>query len=173
MTSGFAIWITGIPAAGKSSVTGELVRKLRDRQVPVVVLESDRMRAILTPEPSYSEAERDLFYRQLVQVGHLITGNGVNVIFDATANKRSFRDQARAMIRRFVEIHLDCPLEVCIARDPKGIYARAAQNKAWTVPGMQAAYEPPISPELRLDGRSSPSENAARILEKLEQLFYI
>jgi adenylylsulfate kinase len=173
MSSGFAIWITGLPASGKSSVAGELVRILRERRVPVVVLESDRLRDILTPEPTYREKERDLFYWQMVRIGALITGSGVNVIFDATANKRSFRDEARALIRRFVEIHLDCPLEVCTARDPKGIYARAAQEKASTVPGIQAVYEPPLTPDLRLDGRTAPPENAARVVEKLKQLLYI
>lgn len=173
MSGGFALWLTGIPASGKSSITRELVRGLRDRQVQVVVLESDRLRTILTPNPSYSEAERDRFYLQLAQLGQVITQAGVNVIFDATANKRAYRDRARGWIQRFVEVYLDCPLQVCTARDPKGIYAGAARNKTGTVPGLQAAYEAPRSPELVLDGQIPPQENAAKILEKLKHLLYI
>ena len=173
MTKGFALWLTGIPASGKSSVTLELVRMLQELQTPVVVLESDRMRTILTPSPTYSEEERDRFYHQLAQLGALITGSGVNVIFDATANKRAYRNEARGLIPRFVEVYLACPLKVCVDRDPKGIYARAAQSKAGNVPGAQAAYETPLSPELSLDGRISPGENASRIIEKLKLYRYI
>jgi len=88
---GFAVWITGMPSSGKSSVTRELVHELNELGVPVLVLESDEIRAILTPEATYSPAERDRFYRTLVLIGALATRNGINVIFDATANRRAYR----------------------------------------------------------------------------------
>ena len=170
---GFALWVTGIPASGKSSVTGELVKLLRQRRVPVVVLESDEMRKVLTPDPVYSDEERDLFYRQLAGIGSLITRSSVNVIFDATANKRVYRDHARKLITRFLEVQVTCPLEVCRARDPKGIYRMAGRDTAGNVPGIQAPYEPPLKPELTVDGQKSPVVNAEIILVKLKQLLYI
>ncbi len=170
---GFAVWITGIPASGKSSITGELAERLRSAGTPVMVLESDGMRAILTPEATYSLEERDRFYRTLVQIGEAVTRNGVSVIFDATANRRVYRDQARSRIAKFVEVYVRCPLDVCRERDPKGIYKRAATGQTATVPGMQTAYEEPVRPEITLDGRERPGDNAGLILEKLKQLLYI
>ena len=114
-----------------------------DRGVDVAVLESDALRQIFTPHPHYDEQERATFYRQLVYVGTLLTRHGVPVIFDATANRRTYRDGARQQIPRFLEVYVDCPLETCMSRDPKGIYRKAREGAANTVPGLQAAYEPP------------------------------
>ncbi|HWR71761.1 MAG TPA: adenylyl-sulfate kinase [Nitrospirota bacterium] len=167
---GFGIWITGLPASGKSSVASELALRLRDRGVPVVVLESDALRKVLTPEPSYSEEERDCFYGMLVGIGELIARSGVPVIFDATANRRAYRDRARSRIPRFIEVFIDCPLEVCKKRDPKGIYARAASGAPGTVPGTQAPYEPPLRPEVVMDCRSTPSQGAELVLRRIREL---
>lgn len=169
--NGFAVWLTGIPASGKSSITGELAKKLRACRVPVVVLESDEMRRILAPEPDYSDEGRDRFYRQLTLIGELITRSGVSVIFDATANKRAYRDYARRLIAKYLEIYVECPVEVCKRRDPKGIYAAA--KKATNVPGIQAPYEPPTAPELTVDGQGPPGPSADIILDKLKQFLYI
>jgi adenylylsulfate kinase len=170
---GFAIWMTGIPASGKSSITRILANALQTRDIPVVVLESDEMRKILTPEPTYTPEERDFFYRSFVMIGEMITRNNVQVIFDATAHKRSYRDLARKRIPRFLEVYIDCPVEICIARDPKGIYRKAAAGIASTVPGIQTDYEPPLKPEAAFDGRDLPDRTAGKVLEKLEQLHYI
>jgi len=170
---GFAVWLTGIPASGKSSITRELVKQLRACNVSVVVLESDEMRKILTPAPTYSGEERGQFYRALALIGALITRNGINVIFDATANKRAYRDKARQAIKKFAEVYVVCPREICVKRDPKGIYAQAALKIATNVPGIQAAYEPPLSPELTLDGQAPPVLEAAKIMDTLKRLLYI
>ncbi|HTP04670.1 MAG TPA: adenylyl-sulfate kinase [Nitrospirota bacterium] len=172
-TQGFAVWITGLPASGKSSITQELMNKLDALEVPVVVLESDKMRRILTPEPTYSDKEREQFYRAIVLIGELITKSGMNVIFDATANQRGYRDHARSVIRRFVEVYVDCPLEICMKRDPKGIYERAMSGTATTVPGVQSSYEPPLHPEVTLDGQNPPEAGAKAIVNKLKSLLYI
>ena len=139
----------------------------------MVVLESDKMRKILTPEPTYSEKEREQFYRAIVLIGEMITRSGMNVIFDATANRRGYRDHARSLIRRFVEVYVDCPLEICMKRDPKGIYGFAMSGKAMTVPGVQASYEPPLHPEITLDCQNPPEAGAKAIVNKLKLLLYI
>ena len=170
---GFAIWITGIPASGKSSLTRELVKKLANRGISVVVLESDEMRTILTPVPTYDQKERDAFYRALALIGGVITRSGVPVVFDATANKRAYREYARTLIPRFVEVYVTCPLEICMKRDPKGIYGRAVAGKTVTVPGVQAAYEPPHNPDITLDGRNPPEASADDVLDLLQRLLHI
>ncbi len=167
---GFGIWITGLPASGKSSVARELALRLRDRGVPVVVLESDALRKVLTPEPSYSGEERGRFYGMLIGIGELITRSGVPVIFDATANLRVYRDNARSRIHRFIEVFIDCPLEVCRERDPKGIYARAVPGSPGTVPGIQAPYEPPLRPDIVIDCRSNLSQGAELVLRRIQEL---
>lgn len=170
---GFAIWITGIPASGKSSITRELMKKLAIRGVSTVVLESDEMRKILTPFPTYRQEERDVFYRSLALIGGLITRSGVPVIFDATANKRAYREYARMLIPRFVEAYVTCPLEICMKRDPKGIYGRAFASKTGMVPGIQATYEPPLNPDITLDGRNPPETSADAVVDLLKRLLHI
>jgi adenylylsulfate kinase len=170
---GFAIWLTGLPASGKSSITRVLVNKLALRGVSVVVLASDEMRTILTPEPTYSLKERDVFYLALTQIGELITRNGVNVIFDATANRRTYREYARTRIPRFREVFVRCPLEVCMQRDPKGIYRRAATGNAGTLPGIQSIYEPPLNADITLDGQEAPEESANEVIEGLHHFLTI
>ena len=140
---GFAIWITGIPASGNfatrnwvKNCLNWVIRRRAGR---------DKMRTILTPVPTYDEVERDAFYRSLAQLGGLITRNGVPVIFDATANKRVYRDYARSLIPRFVEVYVVCPLEICVKRDPKGIYGRAAKGMINTVPGVRRSMNRPIT----------------------------
>jgi adenylylsulfate kinase len=170
----FAVWITGLPASGKSTIAAKLVDQLLDRGVDAAVLESDELRKILTPHPRYDPDERDLFYRQMVYVGALLTQHGVPVIFDATANRRLHRCWARQQIPKFVEAYVDCPLAICIARDPKGIYRRAREGKAETVPGLQAAYEAPEKPEIILHGdRDAPEDEARRIITKLVDMNYL
>ncbi len=170
---GFAVWITGLPSSGKSSITKELVKKLKARGVHAVVLESDEMRRMLTPEPTYSPEERDWFYRTLAFLGELLTRSGINVVFDATANKRAYRDRARSLMQKFIEVYVDCPIEICRKRDPKGIYAKAASGAATEVPGVQASYEPPLRPDLTVDGQAPPEAGAEVIVSKLKKLHYI
>ncbi len=169
----FAVWITGLPASGKTSITREVVKELERSGIHAVVLESDEMRRILTPEPTYREEERDWFYTKLAQIGSLIVRQGIPVVYDATANKRLYRDYARSLTPKFAEVFVRCPLAVCVERDPKGIYRDAAVGKNSTVPGLQTAYEQPGSPEVVLDGEGSPEENALLVLQKLKTLHYI
>lgn len=170
----FAVWITGLPASGKSTLAGALARALGALGIDAAVLESDALRKIFTPNPRYDEEERDIFYASLAHVGRLLTRHGVPVIFDATANRRAYRDRARNAIPKFVEVHVACPLAVCVSRDPKGIYRRASRGEAARVPGLQVDYEPPLHPEIEVRGDVEPPDEAARrVLAALRDKGYL
>ncbi|HEX5226949.1 MAG TPA: adenylyl-sulfate kinase [Bryobacteraceae bacterium] len=166
----FAIWITGLPASGKSTITSALKKQLIDRGIDAAVLESDELRKVFRAD--YSPEGREAFYRQVVYVGRLLVEHGVPVIFDATANRRAYRDRARREIERFIEVFVDVPLEVCMARDPKGIYRQGASGQAGNVPGLQDEYEPPNAPEAVVDGKN-PDADARRIIEILTARGYV
>jgi adenylylsulfate kinase len=163
--SPFAVWLTGLPASGKSTIVSLLRPELEAMDLTVEVLESDEVRRILTPTPTYSETERDLFYRALAFLGARLVAHGVTVLFDATATKRMYRDLARTLIPRFIEVSVDCPLEVCMQRDYKNTYRRGRRGDTSTVPGLQVRYEPAADPELRIDTTAvSPAEAAQQIV---------
>ena len=162
MTPAFAVWITGLPSSGKSTITQALVEALHARTVDVAVLESDKLRQVLTPHPTYSEGERDTFYRAMAHIGALLVAHGVPVVFDATANRRRYRAAAGMAIPQFIEVYVECPLDVCLARDIKGVYRKAQTGEASTVPGAQASYEPPDHPDLVVSGQDGAPRAAAR-----------
>jgi len=158
----FAIWVTGLPASGKSTLVAALRMELKNCGIHPAVLESDALREILTPNPRYDEPERDCFYREMAEIGALLVDQGVPVIFDATANRRSYRRGARNRIPRFLEVYVDSPLAVCVSRDPKGIYRKGREGKSETVPGIQTGYEPPESPDVIVHGNCETPESAAQ-----------
>jgi adenylylsulfate kinase len=165
----FAVWLTGLSGCGKSSIARELAALLHERGVDPAVLESDVLRTQLTPYPRYDAAERDLFYAALAHLAEFLVRRETPVVVDATANRRAYRDAARARMDRFAEVFIDTPLEVCEARDPKGLYRAAREGRSSTLPGLQAAYEAPLAPELTLRGdRGTPLESAAAIVAWLE-----
>jgi adenylylsulfate kinase len=120
------------------------------------------------PMLRYDEQDREYFYGALAFIGHVLTEHGIVVIFDATANRRSYRDRARNQIPLFAEVFVDCPLDVCIRRDPKGIYRKAREGQASQVPGVQTVYEPPEHPDIVIRGdRDDPKDAARRIIDLL------
>lgn len=173
MKPAFGVWITGLPASGKSTITRALIHELTGRGVDAAVLESDALRRVLTPHPTYSNEERVTFYRSMVYIGSLLVAHGVPVIFDATANRREYRTPALSAIDQFIEVYVDCPLETCILRDPKGIYRKAQSGEASAVPGLQASYEAPEDPDVVVSGSGDVTESARAILRMLEARGYV
>jgi adenylylsulfate kinase len=167
----FAIWITGLPASGKSVLAGALLARLVSCGVRATRLESDAMRPLLAPGAGYSEAGRDAFYGALLEDGMRRLRAGENVLFDATASRKAYRDRAREAIGRFIEVYVDTPLRVCESRDPKGIYRREREGTGLgNVPGLSAPYEPPEAPEITVHGdRERPDDAAARIVSLIRE----
>ncbi|MDF0664936.1 MAG: adenylyl-sulfate kinase [Nitrospira sp.] len=170
--SAIAIWLTGLPASGKSTIVAALKPQLEGIGCVVEVLESDAVRQVLTPTPTYSQAERDLFYRALAFMGARLVAHGVTVIFDATANKRVYRDFARSLIPKFIEVVVECPLELAMQRDYKGTYRRGQRGESSSVPGLQEPYEAPVNPEVRIDTTQLSAKDAAgKVLEAAKEIF--
>jgi protein-L-isoaspartate(D-aspartate) O-methyltransferase len=170
----WAIWITGLPGSGKSVIARAVAERLHAESEDVRVLELDAIRRVLTPEPTYSDDEREAVYRGLVHIGARLVEAGTPVIFDATAHRRAWRELARATIARFAEIQLLCPLDVCRRREaarrhgmaPPGIYARSARPGA-RVPGINVEYELAVAPDLTLDTTAYGIDAAAAAIVRL------
>jgi adenylylsulfate kinase len=166
---GFAIWLTGLPSSGKTTLAHALSRLLAEQGIAVQILDSDELRRRLAPTPTYSAEERDWFYDIITFLAELLTTNGVNVLIAATASRRAYRQAARERIVRFAEVHVECPPKVCRARDPKGLWERVDRGEITNLPGAGAPYEAPDAPEARVDTACySAAEAARRILRGLD-----
>ncbi len=146
-----ALWITGLPGSGKSTIAEAIKKKHPD----FTILSMDGLRKMVTPTPTFSYEERDIVYRSMVYIARILTELGHNVIIDATGNLRKWRNLARKNVSSFVEIYLKCDIHLCERRErerikkpgaPRDIYKKA--KKGWPVPGVNVPYEPPVNPEL-------------------------
>jgi adenylylsulfate kinase len=165
-----ALWITGLPGSGKSTIADE-VRKLHP---DFIMLRMDTLRKIVTPEPTYSGFERDIVYRCLVYTASVLTEHGHTVIIDATGNLRKWRDLARQIIPRYAEIYLQCPVELCIEREKQRSETREAPREVyqkgkagWPVPGISVPYEEPLHPELLIATDRTPLAETVEMIEGL------
>jgi adenylylsulfate kinase len=159
---GWTLWLTGLPASGKSTIARALQQQLHG---PVVVLDSDEVRPILASVHGYDEAGREEFYARLVQLALLLVKQGINVIVAATANRRQYRRFARASLPRFAEVWVKSPVSVCQSRDPKGLYRRAAAGEIRNLPGFDSEYEASEDAESVVDSSQlAPDAAAAAIL---------
>ncbi len=171
---GVTLWFTGLSGAGKTTISKQVERKLREQGYKVEVLDGDIVRTNLTKGLGFSKEDRDENIRRIGFVSHLLTRNGVIVIVSAISPYRDIRDEVRARIGNFVEVFVNAPLEVCEARDVKGLYqkARAGEIKMFT--GIDDPYEPPLNPEVecRTD-KEDLDESVNKVLTKLKDLGYI
>jgi adenylylsulfate kinase len=152
MSQGRVVWITGLPSAGKSTLAVSLNERLRAANVACCLLDGDTVRDALIPRPGYDDASRDHFYETLARLAALLARQGLLVLVAATAHRRAYRDRARALTGRFLEVWVDVPLEECRGRDAKGLYAAHTEGRLSTLPGGAAAYEPPLNPDLVAHG---------------------
>jgi len=175
----WVVWFTGLPGCGKTTIAQQVKAKLEENDIRTKVLEMDEIRRVVTPDPTYSDEERNIVYASLAYMAKLLADCETNVIIDATANRRRYRDLARKLVPRFAEIYIKAPLEVCIEREsarnathsPKGIYKKARDQKA-TVPGINVAYEEPLNPEITVDAEEfDPEQNAKIIVNKIVDTF--
>lgn len=162
------VWITGLPASGKTTLARALVAALEAEGMRATLVDSDEVRAVLTPSPSYEPSERAIVYRSLAYLARRLDEAGVVPIVAATAHARSIRDEARAICDGVFLVHARASLAVCEARDPKHLYRQAREKTDGTMPGVHVAYEAPADADLEVDtATGSPQAGAKGIVDAL------
>ncbi|HJM88351.1 MAG TPA: adenylyl-sulfate kinase [Dehalococcoidia bacterium] len=169
-TQGFVLWFTGLSGAGKSTLAEALTPELRDRGVPIEVLDGDEIRTNLSKGLGFSKEDRDTNILRIGYVAKLLSRNGVGVITAAISPYGEIRDQVRASVDTFVEVYAECSLDALVERDPKGLYKKALAGEIENFTGVSDPYEAPEQPEVRVDtGTESVEQSADAILAYLEQ----
>lgn len=174
MTTAWTIWFTGLSGSGKSTLACAISDHLCSLKLTHELLDGDEIRRELCRDLGFSKEDRDENIRRIGYVARLLNRHGVIAIVAAISPYREARDEVRGKIPRFFEVHVDCPLEVLIKRDVKGLYHRALAGELDHFTGISDPYEPPIAPDAYVNsGLQSEAESIAIVAAKLAALGWI
>lgn len=172
--AGVTVWLTGLSAAGKSTVAMLTAGRLAAAGCAATVLDGDELRRRLSADLGFSLADRTENLRRVAHLATDLAASGQVVIVATISPLQQQRDRARGIHAeagaRFFEVYLDVPLDVCEARDPKGLYAQARAGVITDFTGIGSPYEPPEDPDLRLRAGDPPDRQAALIVGLLGPL---
>ncbi len=160
---GAVLWFTGLSGSGKSTIAHRVESMLVDRGVFAYVLDGDNIRHGLNSDLGFSPEEREENIRRIGEVARLFADAGAVVLSAFISPYRRDRDRVRALLGpgEFVEVYVDTPLEICEARDPKGLYKKARSGEISNFTGIDAPYEAPESPEVHLKTTKLTVDQAA------------
>jgi adenylylsulfate kinase len=166
---GFTLWFTGLSGSGKSTLAQYLTPKLIQLGKKVEVLDGDEVRENLSKGLGFSKEDRDTNIRRIGYVANLLSRNGVVAISAAISPYAAVRDEVRANCKAaFVEVYVECPLDVVEGRDTKGLYKKARQGIIKNFTGVSDPYEAPTRPEVRVNtAEESIEQSAGKILAYL------
>lgn len=169
---GFCVWFTGLSGAGKTTTAEVLTMMLLEKGRRVTVLDGDVVRTNLSKGLGFTREDRDANIRRIGFVAAEVVRHGGVALCAAVSPYVSTRDEVRALVgeENFIEAYVDTPLEVCEARDGKGLYAKARRGEIPNFTGISDPYEPPLNAEIVLDALNvRPEENARRIMQLLAE----
>lgn len=168
---GFTLWFTGMSGAGKSTISKLLEQRLRDAGAQVELLDGDVVRTHLSKGLGFSKEDRDENIRRIGFVCELLSRHGVIAIAAAISPYRAAREELRARIANFVEVYVECPVQVLAQRDVKGLYKKALAGEIGQFTGISDPYEPPAAPEVTIhSSQETPQESVDTIWATLERL---
>jgi len=147
---GCVLWLTGLPASGKSTLAQEVAKALEARGLAVEQLDGDQIRGVF-PQTGFDRAARNEHIRRVGFLASRLEKHGVVVVASFISPYKEAREDVRKMCQHFYEIYLNTPLEICKSRDPKGLYRKALEGKITDFTGVQSPYEAPLQAELVLD----------------------
>ena len=165
------VWFTGLSAAGKTTIGRGVLERLRAEGRQAEMLDGDEVRKRLSKDLGFSRQDRDENIRRIGSLAGALHRQGIIALVAVISPYRAVRDEVRAAIGEFVEVFVNAPLEVCEARDPKGLYrkARAGEIRAFT--GIDDPYEPPVNPEVECrTERESIEECVEKVLQAIDRV---
>ena len=173
---GFTVWFTGLSGAGKTTISNRLHHRLKKRGVTnVEVLDGDDVTMHISKGLGFTKEDTESNILRMGWVAQLLTKNGVPNLVSAISPYREVREEVRKMIEHaggkgcFVEVYVECPVEVCAKRDNSGLYEKAKKGEIRHFTGIDEPYEPPHSPELRIHAdKKTPEDAADEIIAYLE-----
>ena len=170
-SKGFTLWFTGLSGSGKTALAKALEPILRERGLKVERLDGDIVRQSLTRDLGFSKEDRDKNIERVTFVAKLLTRNGVAVLCSFISPYIARRDRTRREIGSFVECYVECPLDVLVERDVKGLYKKALAGEIQSFTGVSDPYEPPPNPEITVNSATQTiEESTTTILRRLEEL---
>jgi adenylyl-sulfate kinase len=169
--NGFVLWFTGLSGSGKSAVAERVAEKLTSRGLKIERLDGNIVRKSLTNDLGFTKEDRNENIKRVTFVAKLLSRNGVGVIASFISPYREIRNRVRNEVTNFVEVYTRCPLDVCIQRDPKGLYKRALNGEIANFTGISHPYEEPENPEILLEtDKESIDESVKKVIDELARL---
>ncbi len=165
------LWFTGMSGAGKTTLANQIELRIRRHGHRVAVLDGDVMRTKISKELGFSKQHRDENVRRLGELCEMLTRGGVIAIVAAISPYRESRDAIRSKVEDFIEVHVDCPLDVLVGRDPKGLYKRALAGELEHFTGISDPYEPPLNAEIIVDTSIETEEQSVEKIWSVVQHF--
>lgn len=170
---GKILWFTGLSGSGKSTLAIALERQLFSEGYHVVILDGDNIRSGINANLSFSPEDRTENIRRIAEIAKLFLSNGLICIVSFISPTRAMRHMARTIIgeQDFVEVYIDTPLEICEARDVKGLYKKARAGEIQDFTGIHAPYETPLHPDVHIRaGNSSIQDSLTELYQKIMPL---
>ncbi|MFF6960949.1 adenylyl-sulfate kinase [Streptomyces sp. NPDC008317] len=171
MTTGATVWLTGLPSAGKTTIAHALAERLRAQGRRVEVLDGDEIREFLSAGLGFSREDRHTNVQRIGFVAELLASHGVLALVPVIAPYADSREAVRKRHQQqgtgYVEVHVATPVDVCSARDVKGLYAKQAAGELTGLTGVDDPYEIPADPDLRIETQGRTVEESASVLHAL------
>jgi len=168
-----AIWLTGIPGSGKTTISILLKDYLQKQNIPVIILDGDEIRKTISKDLGFSPQDRKEHNRRVIEIAKLLVKNNFTTIIPLISPYRETRELARKEIPNFFEVYVKASLDTCIKRDPKGLYKKAQAGEIQNMTGLQSPYEEPQNPAVTLDTEKlTPLECLDAILSYLDKQNY-
>lgn len=168
---GVTIWLTGLPSAGKTTIAYALAERLRSEGHRLEVLDGDEVREFLSSDLGFSADARHTNVQRIGYVAELLASHGVKVLVPVIAPYKRSRDAVRkrheAAGTRYVEVYVATPVEVCVVRDVKGLYAKQVAGGISGLTGVDDPYEAPVTPDLRIEAHSQSVEESTESLHAM------
>ncbi|WP_058042919.1 adenylyl-sulfate kinase [Streptomyces roseifaciens] len=168
---GATVWLTGLPSAGKTTIARALAVRLRDAGRRVEVLDGDENRAVLNADLGFSREDRYTNVQRVGLLAEVLARNGIVAVVPVIApyadSREAVRKRHEASGTAYLEVHVATPLEVCAARDVKGLYARQAAGTLTGLTGVDDPYEAPVAPDLRIEAQVQTVEESAHAVLRL------